>query len=635
MKRINFFSNQNFFLNSLKKKLWLFSILVVHNFNIGFSQSKTLEAYPPNWWTDMHYSQIQILVKNDAGSFNKTTQVKLDYPHVQINKIIPFENPHYLIIEISIAHNAQPGILNFNIISGTESSTLKWTLKAKPEGNGSTYAQGVTSKDFIYFLMPDRFSNGNPSNDKLKNYKDQSLNREAMYDRHGGDLDGVINHLNYLESLGATALWTTPVLENDMPNRTEHGYAITNHYKVDDRFGGDQAYKKLKEELHRRNMKLIMDAVYNHVGRFHFLVQDPPNKDWLHQWPNFTQTNYKEQPYFDPYASQQDYRKLIDGWFTTEMPDLNHENILVQNFLIQHTLWCVVEYGIDAWRIDTYIYNNLQFMNKLNAALYLEFPKITNVGECMVHVTANQAYFCENNLDVPFKSNLKGVLDFQLLFYGIQSAMNESYGWTSGVNRLYNTLTNDFLYKDPWLNVIFLDNHDLTRWYTSINENFKKAKIGLGWLMTYRGIPQLYYGTEVLMKGANNPDGLLRSDFPGGWTGDNKSVFTETNLTPEESEMLQLTKTYGLFRKNSSALQTGKFMHYLPKDGVYVYFRYDKNQTIMCIMNTNDDAKTIHMNDFTETCKDFNGGINIVSKEKLTKEFTVQGWTFTAIELVK
>lgn len=635
MQKINFILFQESFLKSLKKKLWLLSLIFVNNLNIGIAQNKPYQAYPPNWWTEMHYSNIQILVKNETSQFNKATQVTLDYSHVQINKVIPFENPHYLIIDISIGQLAKPGMLSFKIVNGAETSVLLWELKAKPEGNGTSYAQGVTSKDFIYFLMPDRFSNGNFKNDKLKDYKDQSLNRDSIYDRHGGDLEGITNHLNYFESLGVTALWTTPVLENNMPNRTEHGYAITNHYKVDERFGGDLAYKKLKQELQKRNMKLIMDAVYNHVGRFHFLVQDPPNKDWLHQFPSFTQTNYKDQPYFDPYSSKQDFRKLIDGWFTTEMPDLNHENIFVQNYLIQQTLWCVLEYGIDAWRIDTYIYNNLHFMNKLNAALYLDFPKITNFGECWVHGTANQAYFCENNLDVPFKSNLKGVVDFQLLFYGIQSVVNESYGWTSGVNRLYNTLSNDFLYKDPWLNVIFLDNHDMTRWYSTVNENFNKAKIGLTWLMTYRGIPQLYYGTEVLMKGVSNPDGWVRLDFPGGWDGDKKSAFTATNLTSDESEMLQLTKTLGLYRKKSTALQTGKFMHYIPKDGVYVYFRYDKNQTIMCVINTNDAEKTLNMNDFEEICREFNGGINIVSNEKVNKEFTVKGWTLTVIELAK
>lgn len=483
--------------------------------------------------------------------------------------------------------------------------------------------------------MPDRFSNGDPSNDRIAGLKDQSLNRDSIFLRHGGDLKGVQNHLDYLQDLGATTLWMTPILENDMPDRTEHGYAATNHYAVEKRFGGEAAYLVLSDALHARGMKLIQDAVYNHVGRFHFLVQDAPAKDWLHQWPKFTQTNYKDQPVFDPHASSQDKRKLADGWFTTEMPDVNHENEFVANYLIQHAIWSVETFGIDGWRIDTYIYNDLAFMNRCNQALETEYPKITSFGECWVHGTANQAYFAQNNINTPFKSNLQGVADFQTLLYGIQPALNEKFGWMEGVSKLYNTLSNDFLYKDATRNVIFLDNHDMTRILSQVGESIPKVKMGVAWLMTCRGIPQLYYGTEVLMKGISNPDGWVRLDFPGGWAGDKKNTFTQEGLTPAEIDMLSFTKKLGQFRKSSTAITKGKMMQYLPNEGLYVYFRYDNNQTVMCVMNTSEQDRNVDFSDYKERTNGFAGGKEVVSGKTIAKQFKIPALTMQVIELTK
>ena len=420
-----------------------------------------------------------------------------------------------------------------------------------------------------------------------------------------------------------------------MPNRTEHGYAATNHYAVEKRFGGEAAYLALSDALHARGMKLIQDAVYNHVGRFHFLVQDAPAKDWLHQWPKFTQTNYKDQPLFDPHAANQDKLKSADGWFTTEMPDINHGNEFVAKYLIQHAIWSVETFGIDGWRIDTYIYNDLAFMNRCNQALELEYPKITSFGECWVHGTANQAYFAQNNINTSFKSNLQGVADFQTLMYGIQPALNEKFGWMEGVSKLYNTLSNDFLYKDPTRNVIFLDNHDMTRILSQVGESIPKVKMGVAWLMTCRGIPQLYYGTEVLMKGISNPDGWVRLDLPGGWEGDQKNAFTKVGLTPAELDMLSYTTKLGQFRKSSTAITKGKMMQYLPNEGLYVYFRYDQNQTVMCVMNTNEQDRMVDFSDYMERTNGFDSGKDVVSGKTITKQFTIPALTMQVIELNK
>jgi glycosidase len=443
--------------------------------------------------------------------------------------------------------------------------------------------------------------------------RDQTLNRDSIYHRHGGDLQGVINHLDYLKDLGVTSVWMTPVIENDMPNRTEHGYAFTNHYKIEPRIGGPEAYKKLSDELHKRGMKLIQDAVYNHVGSYHFTVLDPPMKDWLHQWPTFTQTTYKDQTVFDPYAAPSETKQLQDGWFVRQMPDMNQNNPYVANYLIQHAIWSVEEFGVDGWRIDTYVYNDLNFMNRCNKALTDEYPKLTMFGETWVHGVLNQSYLCQNNFNIPFKSNLQATTDFQLLFYGIQPALNENFGWTEGVNKLYTTAAQDFAYKDPMREVIFLGNHDLARFYSVIKEDTAKYKMALAWLMTFRGIPQLYYGDEILMTGFTNPDGNVRLDFKGGWPEDRENKFTKEGRTQKEDNIFQYLKRFANFRKNSSAITSGKLMQYVPVNGVYVYFRYDEKQTVMCVMNTSDKPATIDLSKYAERMKGFTKAFDVAT----------------------
>ena len=428
------------------KKLLFVCILLIVSVQILYAQYA--EVYPTNWWVGMKNNKVQLLIHSEQKNFN-LQQVRIQYPGIKLLQTHRFENENYYAIDLSIASNTKPGNVQIEFISQGKTNAITWQLKERRKGNGTNFAQGVTSADFIYLLMPDRFSNGDTTNDRIKGMRDQSLNRDSIFLRHGGDFKGIINHLDYLQDLGITSLWMTPVLENDMPNRTEHGYAFTNHYTIEPRLGGDSGYHELSDSLHKRGMKLIQDAVYNHVGSYHFLVRDPPANDWLHRWPAFTQTRYKDQPIFDPHGSAIDKKIIVDGWFTKQMPDLNQNNPYVANFLIQHAIWCVEEFGVDGWRIDTYIYNDPDFMNRCNKALTDEYPKITMFGETWVHGTANQAYFAQNTINTPFKSNLQGVTDFQTNLYGINPALTQSFGWTEGVNKLYNTLSNDFLYTDP------------------------------------------------------------------------------------------------------------------------------------------------------------------------------------------
>jgi len=599
-------------------KKTFFSFILIHVAILTVAQTD-YKCYPTHWWTGMKWNKVQVMIhgnkiaddfpmiKMGPGGVKLATGVNL----IKINRV---ENPNYIFLDLVVDASAKPGRFSFPFVKNTD---IQYELKPRRKGKGNDYAQGVTSRDFIYLIMPDRFSNGDPANDKIPGMRDQSLNRDTVFNRHGGDLKGIQDHLDYLQALGVTTLWLNPVLENDMPDRTEHGYAFTNHYKIDPRLGGDKAYKELVDATHAKGMKMIQDAVYNHVGLYHHTVQDMPMKDWLNQWPAYTNTTYKDQVLFDPYASAKDSKIMSDGWFTRMMPDLNHNNPYVANFLIQHALWTVEEFGIDGWRIDTYAYNDLQFMNRCNKALMDEYPQLTMFGETWVHGVPNQSYFVQNNFHIPYKSNLQASTDFQTL-WGITDAMTKDFGWNDGVNKLYTALAQDFVYKDPMRQVIFLDNHDIARFYSVVNEDMTKYQSSLTWLLTSRGIPQMYYGDELATTGTTSPnDGYVRLDFPGGWPGDKLNKFSIAGRTQKDQAIYQHLATLANYRKTSSALTTGKFMQYVPEDGVYVYFRYDDRQTVMVVMNTAKEQKKVSLERYAERTKGFSK-----MKEVLTGKVT-------------
>ena len=619
-------------------KKYFLPILFFSFFSYSIAQTPGINYYPTHWWTGMKWNKLQVMLygKKVADNFPMIKMgpegVKLA-TGVRLTKINRVENPDYIFLDLTIDATAKPGKFNFPFLKNIE---LSYELKARRTGNGSSFAQGVTSKDFMYLIMPDRFSNGDESNDRVPGMRDQTLNRDTVFNRHGGDLKGIQNHLDYLQSLGVTALWLNPVIENDMDNRTEHGYAFTNHYKVDARLGGDKSYHELVDAAHKNGLKIIQDAVYNHVGIHHFTVANPPMKDWLHQWPDYTNTTYKDQVLFDPYASKADFKIMADGWFTKQMPDLNQRNPYVANFLIEHALWTVEEFGIDGWRIDTYAYNDLEFMNRCNKALMDEYPKITLFGETWVHGVANQSYFVQNNYNIPFKSNLQAATDFQTL-WGITDAMTKDFGWTEGVNKLYTALAQDFVYKDPMRNVIFLDNHDIARFYSVVGENMQKYKTAINWLLTCRGIPQFYYGAEIGMTGTTSPnDGYVRQDFIGGWKADKVNKFTAAGRTEKENEIWNHISTLANYRKTSSAIANGKMMQYVPQDGVYVFFRYNQNQTVMVVMNTAKENKTINLKRFEERTKGFSKMKNIFSAEVSNlKEINLDAYKSGVYELMK
>lgn len=554
-----------------------------------------ISIYPTNWWVGMKNPKLQLILhKENVGLFSN---VSITYPGVKMEKINKAENKNYLFVDLVISASAKPGIMKIKLSGGgLPLQQIFYELKPRSKLNGKTRVQGVTSKDLIYLLLPDRFSNGDASNDFFDDMRDTGHDRNNPFDRHGGDMLGVQNHLDYLHDLGATTIWMTPVVENDMSRTMEsgtsrstyHGYAFTDQYQVDKRFGGNEAYKNLIDAAHSKGMKIIQDAVYNHVGNDHWSVKDLPMKDWLNQWPSYTNTSYKDQPLVDPYASVIDKKMSVNGWFTPFLADLNQRNPFVANFLIQYAIWATEEFGIDGWRVDTYFYSDPFFLNKINDALIKEFPSITVFGEAWVQSVTNSAYFCENNIDAPFKHNCQGVTDFPFYFSAIDM-FNQPFAWNDGANKFYQTLAQDFLYKNPMRNCIFLTNHDLDRFYSVVGEDFNKFKMGMNMLLTQRGIPQLYYGDEILMKNFKNPtDAEVRQDFPGGWNGDPVNKFIGGGRTDQENQAFNYIKALANFRKKSSAITAGKLMQFLPKDGMYIYFRYDTKQTVMVISNTGD-----------------------------------------------
>ncbi|MGE8430042.1 MAG: glycoside hydrolase family 13 protein [Sphingobacterium sp.] len=565
---------------------------------------------PLNWWVGMENPTLQLVV---YGSQIGKSEVQVEDTGIELVKVNRVENPNYLFLDVKVAASAKPGWSTFTFSQGKKKLTYRYELKQRDQ---KVKAQGVNSADLIYLIMPDRFANGNKANDQVKGMLDMSLNRDSMYLRHGGDLEGIIGKLDYLQDLGVTSLWLTPVLTNDMPQASYHGYANTETYHIDPRFGSNDTYVQLGEQLHRRQMKLIFDVVPNHIGSYHWTVKDKPMADWLNEWPSYTQTSYKDQAVFDPYGSADDKKKMVKGWFVPTMPDMNEQNPYVQNYLTQSHIWWIETAAIDGFRIDTYPYNDLDFMAKWTDRILQEYPKFTFFGETWVHGVANQAYFLGGKrVGQDVDSKLMGVTDFQLN-YAIGDALNQKTEWTAGANKLYSTLASDFLYPHPEQNVLFLDNHDKDRFFSVVGENVQKYKSAIAWLMTTRGIPQLYYGAEILMKNFSNPDGLLREDFQGGFVGDKSNKFTADGRTKAEQDMWSYVQTLANYRKQHTVLQTGKTMQYVPEDGVYVYFRYNEKQTVMVVMNCNDVTKDLKLDRFRERNSRVKSYFDIIQKQE-------------------
>ncbi|RRB07069.1 glycoside hydrolase family 13 protein [Larkinella rosea] len=605
----------------MKRSIYFLILLFSVVFFRTLAQTASIRRVDPtNWWVGLKNPRLQLLVYGPkAGSMTYTIQ----YPGVKLLKTTKAENPDFAFLDLQIFPTAKPGTFLISGKLGSQTVSHSYELKARTTG---PKAQGVSAADFIYLIMPDRFANGDPANDAFPDMLDTKVDRSIPHLRHGGDLQGITNHLDYLQELGVTAVWMTPVLVNDetlkqeAPDRMQagyHGYHFTDHYQIDKRFGGNDAYRKFAQTLHQRGMKLVQDAVYNHVSDDHWLYKNQPFKDWFNQWPTYTGSSHKEQALYDPYSAAVDRNVLLNGWFTPFLPDLNLRNPFLATYLIQHAIWSTEAFSLDAWRVDTYKYNDLAFLNRINQALLTEYPRIHIFGESWVGNPVAQAFFVKNKIDLPFKSNQPGGLDF-ILYDATNAALKEDFGWDSGVNRFYQALTTDGLYADPQKLVTFLENHDTDRYLSVIGDDLAKYKMGVTWLLTTRGIPSWYYGTEVLMKNTKNPsDAEVRRDFPGGFPGDQANKFTDAGRNQRENEAFNHVKKLAHYRKNTPALQSGKLMQYVPQNGTYVYFRYDGAKTVMVATNSTAQEMTLETARFSERMSGFTTARNVLTEETI------------------
>ena len=577
----------------------------------GFAEGSRIERIePPNWWVGFKNSNLQLLVhgENISGS-----TVVVDYPGVTLKKVNRVENPNYLFLDLTVAPGTKPGIatITFKLKDKVIAKQLyEFRSRKKDSAKRATFS----SHDVIYLLMPDRFANGDPSNDSKPGMAEQA-DRANKDGRHGGDLKGVASHLDYLQDLGITALWMNPVTENDQAKYSYHGYSTTDYYKVDPRFGTNAEYLDLIASLHKRGIKIIQDMVFNHCGSGHWWMKDLPTADWINKWPEFTRTNYRAGTFTDPYASQADSTLFVKGWFDRTMPDLNQLNPYLKNYLIQSSIWWIEYADLDGIRQDTHPYPFKKMMAEWGARLQSEYPGFNVVGECWLSFPASVAYWQQgsHNRD-GYNSNLPSVFDFPM-FDALANAFNETDGWHTGLTRFYEVLAQDFSYPKPENLVVFADNHDVNRYLDSQKEDVRKMKMAMAFLLTVRGIPQIYYGTEVLL--GNGPDhegdGNKRRDFPGGWSGDTHDAFTMTGRTAEENDMYDYVRKLVHWRNVNEVIHNGGFRHFIPDDGIYVYFRFDAKKTVMVMMNNNEGEKRVATARYSEFLKKFKRAHEVIT----------------------
>jgi glycosidase len=574
---------------------------------------------PPFWWSDMHNTELQILCygKNIA-------QYDIEISKGKLLNVRKTENPNYLFILLD-TKNLEAG--SFKIIFNKEGKiAFKKSYELKQRKKSSKYRNGFNSGDVIYLLMPDRFANGNPNNDSQADMTEK-INRNFDGGRHGGDIQGIINHIDYLKDLGVTTLWSTPLLEDNEPAYSYHTYAQSNYYKIDSRYGTNEDYKELAHKLHLNNMKLIMDYVTNHWGSKHWMIQDLPTKDWIHFWDSdttgFQRSNYRMTTQFDTNASDSDTRACLNGWFDTTMPDMNQSNPLLLKYMTQNAIWWIEYADLDGLRVDTYSYNDKESIAKWTKAIMDEYPNFNIVGEVWMHNQAQMAYWQKDSkigAIESYNSYLPSVMDFTLQD-AFQVMFNEDeMGWNKGMIHAYENFTNDFLYPDINNILVFLGNHDITRINTYLQDDLKKYKLALTLLLTTRGIPQLYYGDEIGMLGnkEKNGDGDLRKDFPGGWANDQQNAFTQNGRDAKQNAYHSFTKKLLHFRQKKPVLHTGKLLQFVPKNNVYVYFRYNESDSVMIVINNSNKEQALNWQYFSEGLQGKKVGKDIISNQSIS-----------------
>jgi glycosidase len=609
------------------KKIFFFLFIT----SISFAQIDRIE--PPFWWSDMNLSDVQIMFygKNIAQNTISVSN------GIIIKAIQKTENPNYLFVTVDTKKCvAQDFIFTFK--NKNKSFTQNYSLKSRREN--SRFRKGFDSSDLIYLIMSDRFANGNPNNDSTKETLEKA-NRNNRNGRHGGDIEGIIQHLDYIKELGATAVWPTPLCEDNDEKGSYHTYGQSDVYKIDSRFGSNEDYLRLSTELRKRGMKNIMDYVTNHWGYNHWMMNDLPTYDWIHQFPGYAQTNYRMSTQFDTNASAIDAKNCADGWFVKSMPDLNQSNPLVLNYLIQNAIWWIEYADLDGFRVDTYSYNDKIGIAKWTKSITDEYPQFNIVGEVWMYDQAQMAYWQKDSkigAIQSYNSYLPSVMDFTLQEALTNGTLNEDQqDWRNGMVKIYENFNNDFLYPNCNNLLVFFENHDTNRLNELYKNDFKKYQMALSLIATVRGIPQLYYGSEIGMAGNKdkNGDGDIRRDFPGGWYGDSNNAFIPSGRTEEQKKFHDFTSKLCNWRKSKEVIHTGKMMHYIPENNVYVYFRYNEKESVMVVLNNDSEKHKIKLNRFQESLKNYASGTDVISGKliNLKEDLEIDGKSVFILEL--
>jgi len=589
---------------------------------------------PPFWWTDMPVEEFQIqLYGDEIGHF----RASINHPGVTLLRQQAVDSPNYLFLYVQVDATTEPGPMDITLKRGRKTVTVDYELRERESGENRN--QGFDNTDVIYLMMPDRFANGDPSNDSIEGML-ETADRSNPERRQGGDIQGIMDHLDYIDELGMTAIWFTPLFENDMTPEYGgyHGYAATDLYRVDRRYGTNEEYKALIDAAHDRGMKVIMDMIHNHIGDQHWWMNDLPTADWVHSWEEYGQTNYRGAVVSDPYASEYDHDKLVNGWFVKEMPDLNQDIPLLNDYLIINTLWWIEYTGVDGIRMDTYVYPDKEYMARWAKEVMEAYPDFNIVGEAWVNNVPAEAFwqYDPEGVDDGYDSNLPSLTDFQFAF-AARDAFNEDFGWSTGLSKLYYLLSQDFQYADADANVTFLDNHDMSRVYEHIGKNKEHFLMAYAFLMTTRGVPQVYYGTELMMAHENRggDDEAWRQTMPGGFPDDERSVFTREGRTDLENEIFEHISALTNWRKTAIAIHEGQLVHFIPENNVYVYFRVHQEQTIMVVLNGNDNMVDLELERFDEITDAFRSGTEVLNGKAydLSEKLPIQGKKALILEL--
>ena len=612
------------------KRFFLIAITVIFILSVDAKTQPWVQRLEPTfWWVGMQQPELQLMI---YGKGIGEAEFTINYSGVSISRKQLTDNPNYVFLYLNITKDTQPGKFNIVMQIAKKKQTISYELKSRRAG--SAMRKSFNEADAIYLLMPDRFVNGVVANDSITGYH-QGVHRDVAGARHGGDIEGIISKVPYLADLGVTALWTTPLFDNNDTNYSYHHYACSDYYKIDPRFGNNEDYLRLSEACHSNGLKLIIDVVPNHCGSSHWWIKDLPAKDWLNVWPTYTSSNYRMTTWTDPHAAESDRYRLTHGWFAPNMPDLNLQNPLLFDYVRQVYVFWLEAANIDGMRVDTYPYNDLKTAAQFLQSIKCEYPNMSVVGECWVKTPAEIAYYQSgNNNKDGFDSKLTSVMDFCLKDV-LSTSFNEPESWDNGLSRFYAHFAQDFVYSNPNMIMNFLDNHDIDRYSTTVKRDVGKYKMGLALLATVRGYPQIYYGTEIMLDGIPGDYQGHRFDFPGGWTTDKRNAFTQEGRTAEENEVFNYTKTLLNFRKNNPVLQSGLMKQFIPENGIYVFFRYNKDKTIMIITNNNLQATNLDLRRFKEVLSDKTEGLEVTSSKaySLTNSLSVPAKTVLIFEV--